>query len=151
MAKAYVLFQTAPDVQGKCLEAIEAARNGGKLAKGTNETTKAIERGEAKLVVIAEDVDPEEVVMHLPSICQEKRVPFAYVSEKKSLGTAAGLGVGTAAVAITTGAEGFVKEIAAKLAGEKKAEEKKAEGAAGEAKPEEKKKPPRKPKQVKPK
>ncbi|VVB68101.1 50S ribosomal protein L7Ae [Candidatus Norongarragalina meridionalis] len=148
MAKAYVLFQTAPDVQGKCLEAIEAARNGGKLAKGTNETTKAIERGEAKLVVIAEDVDPEEVVMHLPSICQEKRVPFAYVSEKKSLGTAAGLGVGTAAVAITSGAEGFVKEVAAKLAGEKKAEEKHA-GAEGEKTAE--KKPPKKPKQVKPK
>jgi len=148
MAKAYVLFQTAPDVRAKCLEAIEAGRNGGKLAKGTNETTKAIERGEAKLVVIAEDVDPEEVVMHLPSICQEKRVPFAYVAEKKALGGAAGLGVGTAAVAITSGAEGFVKEIAAKLASEKKAEEKPAGSAEGEKK---EKKPPKKPKQVKPK
>ena len=29
--------------------------------KGTNEATKAIERGEAKIVVIAEDVEPEEI------------------------------------------------------------------------------------------
>jgi large subunit ribosomal protein L7Ae len=117
MAKAYVKFSTPADLQSKALEAIEAAKAVGGLRKGTNEATKAIERGEAKLVVIAEDVDPEEIVMHMPMICGEKRVPYLYVSEKVSLGKAAGIGVGTAAVAITKpgSAESSVKEIAQKL------------------------------------
>ncbi len=117
MAKAYVKFSTPQDLQSKALEAIEAAKAVGGLRKGTNEATKAIERGEAKLVVIAEDVDPEEIVMHMPMICGEKRVPYLYVSEKTSLGKAAGIGVGTAAVAITKpgSAESAVKEIAQKL------------------------------------
>ena len=35
---------------------VEKARNTGKIEKGTNEVTKAIERGTAKLVVWAGDV-----------------------------------------------------------------------------------------------
>lgn len=115
MAKTYVKYETPDKVRTKALEAVEAAKAG--LRKGTNEATKAIERGEARLVVIAEDVDPEEIVMHLPVLCSEKRIPFVYVKDKKSLGTAAGLHVGTAAVAITKGAENEVKSIAADVAG----------------------------------
>lgn len=115
MAKSYVKYETPEKVRSKALEAVEAAKAG--LRKGTNEATKAIERGEAKLVVIAEDVDPEEIVMHLPMLCTEKRIPFVYVKDKKSLGIAAGLHVGTAAVAITKGAESEVKAIAADVAG----------------------------------
>ncbi len=115
MAKSYVKYETPDKVRTKALEAVEAAKGG--LRKGTNEATKAIERGEAKLVVIAEDVDPEEIVMHLPMLCTEKRIPFVYVKDKKSLGTAAGLHVGTAAIAITKGAENEVKAIVAEISG----------------------------------
>jgi large subunit ribosomal protein L7Ae len=115
MAKSYVKYSTPDDVQQKALEAVEAAKGG--LRKGTNEATKAIERSEAKLVVIAEDVDPEEIVMHLPMLCMEKRIPFVYVKTKKALGEAAGLHVGTAAVAIAKGAESEVKEIVQKVSG----------------------------------
>ena len=41
----------------KIYEAVRLARDGGKVRKGANETTKAVERGQAKLVIIAEDVD----------------------------------------------------------------------------------------------
>ncbi len=92
MAKSYVKFQTPADVQAKVLQAIELARQSGSVRKGTNETTKSVERGNSKLVVIAEDVDPEEIVMHLPSLCEEKRIPFVFVASKKDLGSAAGLG-----------------------------------------------------------
>jgi large subunit ribosomal protein L7Ae len=119
MAKSYVKYETPQDVQKTALEAVQAGRGG--LRKGTNEATKAIERGEAKLVVIAEDVDPEEIVMHLPVLCTEKRIPFTYVKDKKSLGEAAGLHVGTAAVAVTKGAEDEIKTIAQKIAGMVKA------------------------------
>lgn len=118
MAKAYVKFSTPADVQAKALQVIEAAKAANGCRKGTNEATKAIERGEAKLVVIAEDVDPEEIVLHLPVICTEKAIPFLYVSSKKDLGNAAGLKVGTAAVAITApgSAESSLKELASKYA-----------------------------------
>ncbi len=86
--------------EAKALQAIEVARNTGKIRIGTNETTKAVERGIAKLVVVAEDVNPKEVVMHLPPLCNEKKIPIAHVKTKQDLGRAAGIDVGTAAVAI---------------------------------------------------
>jgi len=117
MAKSYVNFQTPVGLKNKILEAVESARNTGLLRKGTNETTKAVERGDAKLVVIAEDVDPEEIVMHLPLLCAEKRVPYVFTPEKAVLGKAAGLSVQTAAVAIVKpgAAESLVKEIVSEL------------------------------------
>ena len=100
MAKAYVKFQTPADIQTKALQAIEVSRQSGVIRKGVNETTKAIERSNAKLVVIAEDVDPEEIVMHLPPLCEEKRIPFVFVASKKDLGKAAGLLVPTTAIVL---------------------------------------------------
>jgi len=72
-----------------------------KIKKGMNEVTKAIERGIAKLVVIAEDVDPPEVVFHLPMLAGEKKIPYVFVNSKKDLGKAAGLSVETTSIAIT--------------------------------------------------
>src|SRR3989344_124161 len=124
MAKAYVKFQTPADVQSKALQAIELARQSGRVRKGTNETTKAVERSIAKLVVIAEDVDPEEIVMHLPSLCEEKRIPFIFVASKADLGKAAGLLVPTAAIAIETSGSGeeLVRDIVSKTSSDKAAE-----------------------------
>ncbi len=86
--------------EAKILEAVEIARTTGKIRKGANEATKAIEKGEAKLVVYAADVSPKEIVMHLPLLCKEKNIPCVQVSKKDELGAAAGLGLGTSAVAI---------------------------------------------------
>lgn len=81
-------------------EIVEKARKTGKIDKGTNEVTKAIERGIAKLVVYAADVDPKEITAHLSAICKEKGIPCEEVDSKEKLGIAAGLGVKTAAVAV---------------------------------------------------
>ncbi len=86
--------------EAKVLEAVEVARTSGKIRKGANETTKAIEKGAAKLVVYAADVNPKEIIMHLPVLCKEKNITCVEVSKKDDLGAAAGLPVGTAAVAI---------------------------------------------------
>ncbi len=137
MAKSYVNFQTPAGLKTKILEAVEGAKNTGLVRKGTNEATKAIERGDAKLVVIAEDVDPEEIVMHLPMLCAEKRVPYVFTPEKVPLGKAAGLSVQTAAVAIVKAgtAEALVREIVSELPKEAGAS---AAGAASAEKPEKK-------------
>jgi len=75
------------------------------IRRGVNEVTKAVDRGKAKLVVIAMDVDPEEIVMHLPPLCEEKGVPYTYVPSKVELGKAAGLQVQAASVAIVDAGE----------------------------------------------
>lgn len=102
------------DNSGKALEAIELARKGGKIKKGANEATKVVERGTAKLVVIAKDVNPPEITAHLPALCEEKKIPLVEVDKKEDLGAAAGLSVGTTAVAIV--AEGEAKELIKQLA-----------------------------------
>jgi large subunit ribosomal protein L7Ae len=81
-------------------EIVEKARKTGKIEKGTNEVTKAIERGTAKLVVYAEDVSPKEIVQHLPPLCKEKGIPCVSVDSKQKLGVAAGINVAAASVAI---------------------------------------------------
>jgi len=119
MAKSYVKFEVSKEVADKAYEAVRAAKQNGTVKKGMNETTKSIERGLASLVVIAEDVEPEEVVMHLPMLCEQKKIPFVYVPAKLNLGKAIGLNVGCAAVAIEKmgAAEPMVKEIVAKVTG----------------------------------
>jgi len=84
----------------KILEIIEIARETGKIRKGVNEVTKAVERGIAKLVVIADDVDPPEIVMHLQPLCDEKKITLVRVPSKVELGRAAGIDVGTTAIAV---------------------------------------------------
>lgn len=97
---SYVKFDVPEDLANKVLDAVKKAKESGKIRKGTNETTKAVERGQAKLVVIAMDVQPEEIVAHLPLLCDEKKIPYVYVPSKKGLGEACGLQVGAAAAAI---------------------------------------------------
>lgn len=115
--KSYVKFETPKDVAAKALEAITMANDTGKVRKGTNEATKSIESGNATLLVMAEDVEPEEIVMHLPTLCVEKGVPYCYVATKKELGAAAGIPVPTAAVAVEKqGSAGeIIRSIADKL------------------------------------
>ena len=81
-------------------EIIEKARKTGKVEKGTNEVTKAIERGTAKLVTFCSDVEPKEIVQHLPILCKEKGIPCVEADKKEKLGIAVGLNVPCASVAI---------------------------------------------------
>ncbi|MFH1663931.1 MAG: 50S ribosomal protein L7Ae [archaeon] len=104
----YIKFSVGKELKEKQLELIEKAKKTGKIRIGVNETTKAIERGKAKLVFIAEDVSPQEIVMHLPLLCEEKKIPFTYVSTKKELGEKTGIGIGTASIALTE--EGSAKK-----------------------------------------
>ena len=89
----------------KVYEAFSVAKDSGKVRKGTNEATKAIERGKALLVAIAQDVSPPEIVAHLPILCEEKNIPYVFVSKREELGKAAGLVVPTAAAAIVDAGE----------------------------------------------
>ena len=79
---------------------IERVRKTGKIEKGTNEVTKAIERGTAKFIAYASDVEPKEIVQHIPVLCKEKKIPCQEVDSKQKLGIAAGLPVSASSVVI---------------------------------------------------
>lgn len=113
MPKEYVRFKVPKELSDKILQIVEIARNSGKVKRGTNETTKAIERGNVQLVIIAEDVEPQEIVMHLPALCDEKKIPYVYVPSKAELGRASGIDVSSASVGIVEPGEGKeqLKEI----------------------------------------
>ena len=81
-------------------ELVEKARKTGKIEKGVNEVTKAIERGTAKFVVIAKDVNPPEIIQHIPHLCKEKNIPYEEVDSKEKLGVVAGIKVPCSSVAI---------------------------------------------------
>lgn len=113
----YVTTEIPADLADDALEALEVARDTGRVKKGTNETTKAIERGNADLVFVAEDVTPEEIVMHLPELADEKGIPVVFVETQDDVGHAAGLEVGSAAAAIVDAGEAGddVEDIAGKI------------------------------------
>ena len=134
----------------KIYKLIESVKIDGKIRKGTNEATKSLEKGEAKLVVSAGDVSPKEIVMHMPVIAKEKSIPFVEVPSKSELGAAAGLPVGTSAITIVN--EGDAKkqlfavlkdlenlQKASEKGSEPKVEEKKETKPTPEAKVEKKK------------
>lgn len=122
MPKSYVKFSVSKDLSDKVLQLLEAAKNSGKIRKGTNEATKAIEKSAAQIVVIAEDVEPEEIVMHLPALCDEKKIPYVFVPSKQELGRSAGIDKAMAAAAIVEAGDGksLLKEVINGLSAAKK-------------------------------
>ena len=113
----YVTYDVPAGLEDNAIEALEVARDTGTVRKGTNETTKAVERDSAELVYIAEDVSPEEIVMHLPELADEKEIPFVFVETQDDVGHAAGLEVGSAAAAVVDAgdADEQVEDITSKV------------------------------------
>merc|ERR1712157_367991 len=78
----------------RLLKKAEAAKSGGSVDKkkpvvvkyGINHITSLVEQKKAKLVVIAHDVDPLELVVWLPALCKKMDVPFCIVKGKARLG-----------------------------------------------------------------
>jgi large subunit ribosomal protein L7Ae len=113
----YVKYEAPKEVIDAAYEALQIASKSGVVRKGTNEATKAVERAIAKLIVIAEDVDPPEVIAHLPILCEERKIPYVFVPSKEKLGNAVGIDVPAAAACILKegDAAGLIKEIITRL------------------------------------
>jgi len=113
----YVKFEVPKEVADAAYEALQIASKTGKVRKGTNETTKAVERAQAKLVVIAENVDPPEIVAHLPILCEERKIPYVYVPSKEKIGESVGIDVSAASACIIEEGEAasLVKEIVSRV------------------------------------
>ena len=113
---SYVRFEVSKELADTALEALEIARDTGKIKKGTNEVTKAVERGNAKLVFIGSDITPPEIVMHLPMLCEEKNIPYLFVP-RAEIGDSVGIHVPTKAGCIVDiwNIKDKIAEIVAKI------------------------------------
>lgn len=78
------------------------------LKFGLNHVTTLVEENKAKLVVIAHDVDPIELVVHLPALCRKKGVPFCFVRGKANLGKLVHLKTATCVALTEVRREDFV-------------------------------------------
>lgn len=56
------------------------------LKYGLNHVTTLVENKMAKLVIIAHDVEPIELVCWLPALCRKKDVPYCIIKGKSRLG-----------------------------------------------------------------
>jgi large subunit ribosomal protein L7Ae len=90
---------------------VEKAAKTGKVDKGVNEVTKAVERATAKLVVVASDVDPKELTQHLPILAKEKGIKFVEVDSKEKLGISVGINRPATAVAVIEAGEANLDSI----------------------------------------
>ncbi len=111
------IIELPKDLNEKLFEVLEISRSSGKIRRGTNEVTKSLERNEAKLVVVAGDVTPAEVIMHLPLLCKEKKIPIVKVSSKDELGVATGIAIPTASAAVVDAgqAKALLAEVSKKI------------------------------------
>ncbi|MFX1395222.1 MAG: ribosomal L7Ae/L30e/S12e/Gadd45 family protein [Promethearchaeota archaeon] len=113
---SYVKFKVSDKLKEQikiALNAIADAKDS-KIRKGMNEVTKSIERGQAKIVIMAEDVTPPEILYHVPLLCEEKNIPYAFISTKKNLGNAVKINVGASSIAIEnvgTGNENVLNDV----------------------------------------
>ena len=98
----HIAFETPKDIQEQVYELVKAiGKDGrGKIKKGANEVPKAAERGIASMIVMAENVNPGELLAHVPMICKEKGIPFIYVEDQGYLADSAGMTAGTRTAAV---------------------------------------------------
>ncbi len=111
-------MEVSDEVKKQIIESLkELVNSGGKVKVGVNEVTKALQRGTAKLILVAKDVNPPELVAHLPKMAKEKKIALVYVDSKDQLGNAAGKTVSASSVAIIDfgNAKSKFEELMAKL------------------------------------
>jgi hypothetical protein len=67
-----------------------------------NEATKTLNRGISEFIILTADVEPIEIVLHLPLLCEDKNVPYVFVPSKTALGRACGVSRPVIAASVTT-------------------------------------------------
>jgi len=72
--------------EGKAAEAKDESKKPRFIKHGLNHVTHLVETKKAKLVVIAHDVDPIELVVWLPALCRKLEIPFVIIKGKSRLG-----------------------------------------------------------------
>lgn len=99
-SKAFPLADAA--LTNQILDLVQQASHYKQLKKGANEATKTLNRGICEFIIMAADIEPIEIVLHLPLLCEDKNVPYVFVPSKIALGRACGVSRAVVAASVTT-------------------------------------------------
>ncbi|KAJ3212148.1 snoRNA-binding protein [Clydaea vesicula] len=72
----------------KVLKTIKKASKQKQIKRGVKEVVKGLRKGSKGVVFIAGDINPIDVITHVPVLCEESDVPYVYVPSKEDLGLA---------------------------------------------------------------
>lgn len=87
----------------KLLKTVKKASKAKNVKRGVKEVVKALRKGDKGLVVIAGDIYPEDVISHIPVLCEENSVPYIFIPSKQDLGSAGSTKRPTSVVFIVPG------------------------------------------------
>nr|XP_044998552.1 NHP2-like protein 1 [Jaculus jaculus] len=90
----------------KLLDLVQQSGNYKQLCKGANKSTKTLNRGLSAFILMAADNEPLEIILHLPLLCEDKNVPYAFVLFTQTLSQAFGVSRPTNSCPVTI-KEGF--------------------------------------------
>jgi len=89
-----LLNKYRPETKAAKLERLRAVAGGAEATAppptvkyGLNHVTYLVEKRKAKMVIIAADVNPVELVVWLPALCRKMDIPYCIVKSKSLLGT----------------------------------------------------------------
>ena len=72
----------------KLLKTVKKASKQKYLKRGVKEVVKGLRKGSKGLVIIAGDINPIDVISHVPVLCEDSNVAYVYVPSKEDLGMA---------------------------------------------------------------
>ncbi|TEB35839.1 L30e-like protein [Coprinellus micaceus] len=72
----------------KLHKTIKKASKARQVKRGVKEVVKGIRKGEKGLLILAADINPIDIISHLPVLCEEAQVPYVFVASKEELGQA---------------------------------------------------------------
>ncbi|KAH7914349.1 RNA-binding protein [Hygrophoropsis aurantiaca] len=72
----------------KLHKTIKKASKARQVKRGVKEVVKGIRKGEKGLLILAADINPIDIISHLPVLSEEAQIPYVFVSSKEELGHA---------------------------------------------------------------
>ncbi|KAJ6613439.1 50S ribosomal protein L30e-like protein [Mycena sp. CBHHK59/15] len=72
----------------KLHKTIKKASKARQVKRGVKEVVKGIRKGEKGLLILAADINPIDIISHLPVLSEEANIPYVFVSSKEELGHA---------------------------------------------------------------
>jgi H/ACA ribonucleoprotein complex subunit 2 len=72
----------------KLHKTIRKASKSRQIKRGVKEVVKGVRKGEKGLLILAADINPIDIISHLPVLAEEAQVPYIFVASKEELGQA---------------------------------------------------------------
>jgi len=72
----------------KLHKVVKKASKARQVKRGVKEVVKGIRKGEKGLLVLAADINPIDIISHLPIMSEEAQIPYVFVTSKEELGQA---------------------------------------------------------------